>query len=245
MTDNLTEHIALSFGFAYNNQETNKGCENMQIEGAIFDFDGTLFDSMAIWQDLGMKYLQHLGFEAGEEISALFFNMSTRRAIMEARKRYAMTMSEQEIADGLNAFLQIRYLNEGKPKNDIIKFLDKLKNAGVKMCIATASDVAPVSAALKKYDMLGYFSEIFSVSSVGKGKGSPDIFRTALSFLETKKEKTWIFEDALYAARTAKADGFNLVGVYDESEPGKDELKELADIYIEKYEELYTFLSEF
>lgn len=210
----------------------------MKIEGAIFDFDGTLFDSMAIWQDLGMKYLQHLGFEAGEDMAALFYNVSTRRAISEAKDRYGLAMTEKEIADGLNDFLKMRYFNEGKPKNDIIPFLEKLKNAGVKMCIATASDKEPVSAALQKYAMLDYFSDIISVSAIGKGKGAPDIFRAAHSFLGTEKEKTWIFEDALYAAKTAKADGFNLVGVYDKSEPCEEELRRIADIYIEKYAEL-------
>ena len=49
---------------------------------------------------------------------------------------------------------------------------------------------------------------------------------------------TWVFEDALYAAKTAKANGYNVVGIYDKSEPNQEELKEVVDIYINDYSEL-------
>ena len=54
----------------------------------------------------------------------------------------------------------------------------------------------------------------------------------------TEKETTWVFEDALYAAKTAKANGYNVVGIFDKSEPNQDELKELVDKYIHNYKEL-------
>lgn len=210
----------------------------MKITGAIFDFDGTVFDSMDIWRDIGMKYLRHIGLEAGADMADSFFNMATRKAIADAKVKYSLEETEEELASGLNDFLKMRYFAEGKPKNDILDFLGRLKGKGVKMCIATASDRKPVSAALEKYGMLDYFSEIFCVSSVGVGKGKPDIFRTAHSFLGTEKSTTWVFEDAYYAAKTAKSDGFPVVGVYDKTEPLSEELKNLADIYIRKYSEI-------
>lgn len=210
----------------------------MEIQGAIFDFDGTLFDSMEIWRDLGERYLRHLGIEAGEEISALFFNSSTRSAILAAKEKFSMNLTEAEIASGLNDYLITRYLADSEPKEGVIELLEKMKNAGIKMCIATATDKVAVSAALRKYDMLKYFDEIFSVSTVGKSKEHPDIFRAARAFMGTEKDKTWVFEDALYSAKTVKADGFPLVGVYDKSEEGRAELEKLADVYIEKYEDL-------
>ena len=54
----------------------------------------------------------------------------------------------------------------------------------------------------------------------------------------TDKKTTWVFEDALYAAKTAKANGYNVVGIYDKSEPNQEELKEIVDIYINNYSEL-------
>jgi phosphoglycolate phosphatase-like HAD superfamily hydrolase len=56
--------------------------------------------------------------------------------------------------------------------------------------------------------------------------------------LGTEKQTTWIFEDALYAAKTAKKAGYKVVGIYDKSEPEQEELKNLVDIYINNYSEL-------
>ena len=59
-----------------------------------------------------------------------------------------------------------------------------------------------------------------------------------LSELGTEKSSTWIFEDALYAAKTAKANGYKVVGIYDASEPEQEKLKELVNVYIHNYNEL-------
>ena len=47
-----------------------------------------------------------------------------------------------------------------------------------------------------------------------------------------------MFEDALYALRTAKAAGFRTAAVYDASEPEQEEMRHLAEYYIQSYEEL-------
>ncbi|MBO5370580.1 MAG: HAD hydrolase-like protein, partial [Clostridia bacterium] len=93
-------------------------------------------------------------------------------------------------------------------------------------------------AVLEKYGMLHYFSPIYSTYTVGASKTEPKVYDVVLNELGTEKETTWVFEDALYAAKTAKANGYNVVGIYDKSEPLQDELKEIVDIYIHDYSEL-------
>ena len=124
------------------------------------------------------------------------------------------------------------------PKNDIIDFLEKLKEKGVKMGIATATGETALVALLEKFDMLHYFSAIYSTYTVGASKTEPKVYDVVLGELGTDKETTWVFEDALYAAKTAKANGYNVVGIYDKSEPNQEELKEIVDIYINDYSEL-------
>ena len=71
--------------------------------------------------------------------------------------------------------------------------------------------------------MLDCFTAIFSCADLGlSGKGEPDIFRIALAHLGTERAETAVFEDALHAVRTAKADGFPVVGVYDPYEPEQE-----------------------
>lgn len=106
------------------------------------------------------------------------------------------------------------------------------------MGIATATGEPALEAVMKKFDMLHYFSVIYSTYTVCASKTEPKVYDVVLSELGTDKDTTWVFEDALYAAKTAKANGYNVVGIYDKSEPNQEELKEIVDIYINKYNEL-------
>ena len=109
-----------------------------------------------------------------------------------------------------------------------IEFLEKLKAKGVKIGIATATGESALIAVMEKFNMLHYFSPIYSTYTVGASKKEPRVYDVVLEELGTDKKTTWVFEDALYAAKTAKANGYNVVGIYDRSEPLQDELKNLV-----------------
>ena len=127
--------------------------------------------------------------------------------------------------------------------------LPGLRSRGISMCIATATDKYLVEAALKRCEVRGFFSEIFTCSSVGSGKDRPQIYREAASHLGYEPREILVFEDALYAAKTAAADGFDLVGVYDSSERSQDELRNISNLFLEDFSEsnrqkLYAYIDQ-
>ena len=210
----------------------------MNITGAIFDFDGTLFDSMHVWKGIRYKFFEILGLELTPEEEGLFKGLFLRESLNLAIERFNLDKSYEELLELLFDYIKSRYLAETEPKNDIIDFLEKLKSKGVKMGIATATGESALIAVLEKYNMLHYFSAIYSTYTVGASKTEPKVYDVVLEAIGTNKETTWVFEDALYAAKTAKANGYNVVGIYDKSEPKQEELKSLVDIYIHNYAEL-------
>ena len=126
------------------------------------------------------------------------------------------------------------YRTQAEMKPGVRGFLDKLKKCGVKMAVATSTDRVHVEAALKKNGLYDYFDDIFTCSEIGVGKIKPDIFERALEKLGTKKAATWVFEDALYALKTAKEADFRTVGIYDEtSRKEQEKIKGIADIYLQ------------
>ena len=80
-----------------------------------------------------------------------------------------------------------------------------------------------------------------SCVDVGHGKDEPIIFRLAQELLGTDKNETFIFEDAVYAVKTATADGYQTVGVYDGSVGDPYELISLSSFYIDDYRNLDRF----
>ena len=210
----------------------------MNITGAIFDFDGTLFDSMHVWRCYKENFFNYLGIKLTEEDKEAFKGLFLQETFLLAIERFNINKTYEELLSDLFEYIKGRYLTETEPKNDIIEFLERLKAKGVKMGIATATGEPALKAVLEKYDMLHYFSVIYSTYTVGASKREPKVYDAVLEKLGTEKETTWIFEDALYAAKTAKASGYNVVGVYDKSESATDELEELVDIYINRYSEI-------
>ena len=210
----------------------------MNITGAIFDFDGTLFDSMHVWKGIRYKFFDRIGLVLSDEDEEAFKGLYLRESLILAKQRFDMKETQEELYAKFFDMIKEMYLADTEPKNDIIEFLEKLKAKGVKMGIATATGEPALEAVLEKYGMLHYFDVILSTYTVGAAKTEPKVYDIVLEKLGTDKETTWIFEDALYAATTAKKNGYNVVGIYDKSEEKTDELKELADVYIHNYSEL-------
>ena len=202
------------------------------LKGAIFDFDGTLVDSMFIWDTIGEDYLRSLGKEPHEDLKETFMTLTLEEAAEYYRTHYGVTLSVKEIVDGVNAMVEGIYRTRVTLKHGVADYLRLLKENGARMCIATVTDRYLVEETLDRLGILQYFSEIFTCAEVGYGKDKPIIYRKALEHLDTAKNETYVFEDSLFALKTAKADGFTTVGVYDRHENRQDNLKNLADYYI-------------
>ena len=209
----------------------------MRIRGAIFDVDGTLLDSMFIWDTIGETYLRSIGYQPKENLNETFKNMSLHQAACYYQTEYGVTLSIDQIMDGVNAMLERYYRFEVPLKPGVAELLERLRQDGVKLCIATATDRHLVEAALDRCGVLSCFGEIFTCNEVGHGKDEPDIFEASLRFLGTRREETLVFDDALYAVRTAKEAGFPVAAVYDSHEKEQDKVRLLADIYL-KLEEM-------
>ena len=205
----------------------------MKISGAIFDVDGTLLDSMSIWDTIGADYLRSIGYIPRENLNEIFKNMSLLQAAEYYRNEYGVTLRVEEIMSGVNAMLEQFYQYEAPLKPGAAELLARLRQNRVKLCIATATDRYLVEAALARCGVLSYFGEIFTCNGVGHGKDEPHIFEAALRFLGTERAETVVFDDALYAIRTAKEAGFPIAAVYDTHENSQTEVLALSDFYLE------------
>ena len=202
------------------------------IKGAIFDLDGTLLDSMFIWDTIGEEYLRSLGKEPHENLKETFMTLTLEEAAEYYREHYGVTLSVKEIVDGVNAMVEQTYRTKVTLKPGISEYLAWLKENGVRMCVATVTDRYLVEETLERLGVRHYFSEIFTCAEVGFGKDKPIIYQKALEHLGTEKSDTYVYEDLAFALNTAKTDGFPTVGVYDRHEMHQDELRGLADYYV-------------
>lgn len=213
----------------------------MKIKCAIFDFDGTLFDSMYIWDNVADTYLRSLGKTPTSTLREDVRALSLYQSACYFKREYDLTLSINEIVTGVNQIIEHYYVYEILPKAGVVEFLEQLKNSGVTMCIATATDRYLIESALKRCKMEHYFDAIFTCGEVGHGKDEPVIFRKAMESFDADLVETLVFEDALHAVCTAKADGFTVIAVADDSEMRQSEIYKLSDFYIESFENTEAF----
>ena len=206
------------------------------VKGAIFDLDGTLIDSMFIWDTFGEDYLKSFGIEEKENLAEVFKTFTLEQAAEYYRNHYNIKLSVKEIVEGINDMVAEIYRTKVVLKPGISDFLKRLQTAGVKMCVATVTDKPIVEDVLKRLNIYEYFSEIFTCAEVGYNKETPEIYREALKHLGTEKTETVVFEDVFHALKTAKKDGFKIAAVYDSHEPRQKEMKEISDYYITDFD---------
>ena len=212
----------------------------MRLQGAIFDMDGTLLDSMHIWDHFGTRFLRDMGVEPDPDTEDRVKVMTVRECARYFRERYHLPQSEQELVDMTHDRVNHFYTSEVRPKPDVEKFLSLLKMEGVWMYVATATHRRLTEKALKTAGIDHYFRGIVTSADAGNHKSeSADIYEMAMRRLQSNKRDTVVFEDALHAIRTAKAAGFRVAGVYEATaEQDQPEIQRLCDYYIRSYEEL-------
>lgn len=214
------------------------------IKGAIFDIDGVLLDSMGIWDDLGARYLRSLGKIPEEGLNKILFSMSMEQGAEYLNEHYGLNKSVKETVDGIGRMLEDYYFYEVLLKPGAKEVLEFLKSKNIKMAAATSSPRTHIEKALSRNGLLGYIDKIYTTGEVGVSKHSPDIYNLAADYLKTKPEETLVFEDSLYALKTAKEAGYVTVGVYDEKgESDQEGLKNQADLYLKKLDD-FIVMSE-
>ncbi len=222
----------------------------MKIKGAIFDMDGTLVNSLIFWDvfwaKLGNKYLGIQNFKPDEELDTKVRTMIFNEAIACARESLDMQVGLEELIAFSNSRIEYFYRYEVEVKAGVFDFLKHLKASGVKIALASGSEMKYVNAALEACGLSDYFdpSLILSCVDIGVDKSKPDIYLKAQKALGFEADEICVIEDSLLALQTAKSEGFKTVGIYDANNFSQDKLKAISDIYVGKDETMADLINK-
>ena len=204
----------------------------MRIEGAIFDLDGTLTDSMYIWNEAPKALVRKFGGEPPEDLARDIREMGRREASEYMVDTFCLPCTPEQVMEVVNALVTGEYRDRVPMKTGADTLLERLGALGVPCGIATASEAFQARDAMVRLGLWKHF--LFAFSSLQYGpKTGPDLYRAAARSLGSAPERTVVFEDALHAARSAKRAGFLVAGVYDPSaEEDQEALRCLCDWYL-------------
>ena len=212
-----------------------------KISGAIFDCDGTLLDSMYMWDGLFIRLLESYGIEHTPEFLAQLEAMTLPDTSNMLHERYGAGASAQEIIDRVHAFALHEYDTNIKEMPGARAFVESLAAEGIPMIVASSTTSSVVRHAMDHFGMGGYFNDVICTAEVrdGRDKDFPDVYLEALSRLGTPLEETWVFEDAPFAVRASRRAGFHVAGIHNDHD-GRDPefIRAWSDIYSENYESI-------
>jgi 16S rRNA pseudouridine516 synthase len=209
------------------------------IDALIFDLDGTLVDSMWIWRDIDMEYLNRHNISLPDNIQIQIEGMSFTETAHYFKERFAITDDVEKIKNDWNAMAWKKYCTEVPMKPGIMDLLEYAQEKGFKMGIATSNSVELVQKIADVHGLHDYFPVIKTSCEVAKGKPAPDIYLLAAKELEVGPERCLVFEDIIPGIIAGKSAGMKVCAVEDEySVSTREDKKKLADYYIYHYDEI-------
>lgn len=217
----------------------------MRIEGAIFDLDGTIVDSMGVWHDVTVELLRQEGVPDEEAVFDRTEPEPVEIMCRHFHDVYGAPDSAEVMQERLLACVRDAYRTSVHLYPECERFLRELEAAGVRLCVASATSVPEVTAALVAQGIDDLFEFVISADEVGVGKEEPDIYLEACRRLGTPLGASWVFEDSPVGLASAHAAGLPTVCVFDDG--GTRSLvasSAPADILVHGYGELSLSLLE-
>ena len=206
-----------------------------EVQACIFDVDGTLLDSMPVWDDIGERYLTSLGISAREGLHDVLNTMSLEQGAVYLKEEYQIDKPIPQIVKEVLKIVSDFYRFEAPLKPGVKKTLEWFKERNIQMTVATSGNRELTEAALARNGILDYFEQIYTCTETGAGKDEPLIYLKAAESMQAEPKETLVFEDALHAAETAKKAGFVVIGVYDEeNRKNISKMKEVCDCYCDR-----------
>jgi len=210
-----------------------------RFEGAIFDLDGTLVDSMWVWEKIDLDFLGQRGLTVPDNIGKVTEGMSFTETAAYFKETFQLKESIQEIKELWIRMAVDYYSHEVLLKEGAMELLKHFKNSGMKIGLATSCSRELLTAVLQQHKLEAYFDTIVTSCEVSKGKPNPDVYLKAAERLSIDPLKAIAFEDTVAGVMAAKAAGMTAVGLYDEaSHNHQEELRSIADIYVQSLTEI-------
>ena len=145
------------------------------FKGAIFDLDGTIIDSMGIWEKIDIKFFEEINIPMPSDYIKIINNMSFEESAIYTIKRFNLKESKENLIERWNQMAMFEYAHNIKLKPNVRTYLEKLKENNIKIGLATASPQELYESVLKNNKIYDYFDAFTTLQEVKKDKNYPDI----------------------------------------------------------------------
>lgn len=205
----------------------------------LFDFDGTLVDSMPTYISSMLRILDENNISYNSDIIKIITPLGVIGAAEYYINNLGINKSKEELVGLMKKYMLEAYVNTIPAKENVISVLKELKKRGAGLNVLTASPHITLDACLKRLGIYDIFDNVWSCDDFNTTKADPRIYTMAAKKLNKNVDEILFLDDNLNADKTAKMAGMKVCGVYDESSKEyTDDIKAVTDYYIYDFSEL-------
>ncbi len=205
----------------------------------LFDFDGTLVDSMPTYTENILHMFDIAGMEAPDDIIKTATPLGLIGVTKYFTEELGMPIPADEMLAEFHRFAIAAYENTIPAKANVIEVIKQLKARGDDLNVLTASPHSMLDPCLKRLGIYDLFTNVWSCEDFNTTKSDPNIYRMAAERMGRKVDEVLFLDDNYNADLVAHSAGMKVCGVYDDtSAEYTEEIKSVSDFYISDFSEL-------
>lgn len=209
----------------------------------LFDFDGTLVDSMPTFVSMMLRILDENHIQYGDDIVKIITPLGYA-GTADYFIQLGMPLSKEEIMALMHKYALDAYVNEIPAKSNVVAALKEMKARGDSLNVLTASPHPMLDPCLKRLGIYDLFDYVWSCDDFNTTKSNPEIYKLAAEKIGKPVDEIMFLDDNYNADKTAKSAGMLVCGVYDDSSKDYvEEMKTVTDYYIFDFSELPGLLN--
>ena len=205
----------------------------------LFDFDGTLVDSMPDFGAMMLRILDENSIVYAPDILKVITPLGYVGTARYYREKFGMTLSEEALLELMHTYAAEAYHKRIPAKSNVAEVLNKLRMSGASLNELTASPHDMLDPCLERLGIYELFDNVWSCEDFGTTKSDPEIYKRAAEIIGAPVSEILFLDDNLNADLTAKAAGMPVCGVFDASSSEyEEEMRAACDYYIKDFAEL-------
>ena len=209
----------------------------MPVEAVIFDMDGVIVESEALWDTAREDLVKETGGRWGAGAQEAMMGMASHEWSVFVRDELQVPMSAEDISRDVVGRLETLY-REDLPLIE-----------GSAEAVRAASELWPVAiASSSNRELIDLIAELAGIANVlkttvsseeaGRGKPAPDVFLMAAQQLGVDPENCVVIEDSANGIRAGVAAGMKVIAVPNKDFPPSQDALDLATLVLDRVADL-------